>query len=543
MRNNLPILLCIISLAINVNAQDVNKDLHTSSISIFKNGTAFFIKSGKVPAEDKVYRMTEHIPSALFGTFWLSSPSNELNFVSSYIDTLESSEKMLANSIAEMLSANLGQKVKLHIGESEVVEGVVEELGKMEDVRIISPRQSIINLRMDGKWLTLTVQEIRRIEFPEPPNRYYELTKKEIKPVLQVDFNSVKKEQDLDMMYLSSGLSWTPVYLIELIEEQKARLSLRAEVVNNVEDINNTDVNFVVGVPNFNDAKKLSALVDFSASGFHDYPAAADVNRFANSVQVLNSNTYEIEEFAPVSPSGTTDGIDGSAEEDLFFYTLKNMNLKKGGRGHYPVFTANIDIAHIYECNLPGNTESKNYYKDDFLFSPDPTVVYHSIKLINDTKYPFTTGPAMVVKQQGDTKPISQDRLNYTSVKGHSFMKLTEAPDVRINQAEKTIEVKEKAKTIVRGNYTDYYDLFTVEGKIKVENFKNKKIDLNIKRTIMGDLQKSSIKWLTANRINTTGRNSSGYQNNTTDVCWETSIGAGEEMTITYSYKIWVRAF
>ena len=121
--------------------------------------------------------------------------------------------------------------------------------------------------------------------------------------------------------------------------------------------------------------------------------------------------------------------------------------------------------------------------------------------------------------------------------------KLTEAPDVRINQAEKTIAVKEKAKTVVRGNYTDYYDLFTVEGKIKVKNFKNKKIDLNIKRTIMGELGKSSIKWLTANRINTTGTNSSGYQNNTTEVCWETSVDAGEEMTITYSYQIWVRAF
>ncbi|MCB0526747.1 MAG: hypothetical protein KDC86_19685, partial [Saprospiraceae bacterium] len=173
MKINQLFLIYMLLFANSAIAQDVNKDLHTSSISIFKNGTAFFIKSGKVPTEDKVYRMTEHIPSALFGTFWLSSPSNELNNVSSYIDTLESSEKMLANSIAEMLSANLGQRVKLHIGESEVVEGVVEELGKMEDVRLISPRQSIINLRMDGKWLTLTVQEIRRIEFTEPPNRYY----------------------------------------------------------------------------------------------------------------------------------------------------------------------------------------------------------------------------------------------------------------------------------------------------------------------------------------------------------------------------------
>ena len=65
-------------------------------------------------------------------------------------------------------------------------------------------------------------------------------------------------------MYLSRNLNWTPTYLIELVDEEKARLTLRAEVINNTEDIENTNVNFVVGVPNFKDANQYSSLVDLA---------------------------------------------------------------------------------------------------------------------------------------------------------------------------------------------------------------------------------------------------------------------------------------
>ena len=59
----------------------------------------------------------------------------------------------------------------------------------------------------------------------EEPNQLLEWDKKEIKPVLEVNFTTQRKEQDLQMMYLSRNLDWTPTYLIELIDEEKARLT------------------------------------------------------------------------------------------------------------------------------------------------------------------------------------------------------------------------------------------------------------------------------------------------------------------------------
>lgn len=525
----------ILGLSFAATAQDVKKDFKTSSISIFKNGTAFFIKSGKVDTKNSIYQMKKNIPPALSGTYWITSPTGELNFLSAYMDTLKTQKEVVANSIVDMLNANLGKKVKLHIGKEEVIEGRVQEVGKKQAAMAAAARYNVISFRMDDKWMTLFSNEIRRVEFFEQPNQLLARKNQEVKPILEVNFNSAKKEQDLDMMYLSKGLNWTPIYLIELTGEEKASLTLRAEVVNNIEDIENTDVNFVVGVPNFSYADDYSALIDLAVPEVLQARSAGGFANMSNRIQTQTIGygiAHDIEFDIPVAAAS---GLQGSAEEDLYFYTMKNMSLKKGGRGHYPVFTADIKIAHIYECNLPQNNAKKNFYQSEYLFTPNPNTVFHSIKVINDTQYPFTTGPALVVKKDKETKPISQDRLNYTSIKGNSFVKLTEAPDVRIKQAEKATKREERAKKLTQNKKDLFYDLITVQGQVKAKNYKDKKIDLNIRRAIIGELQKSSVKWLKAERINT-----SGSLNKTTDVCWETSLKAGEELTITYSYQIYV---
>lgn len=510
-------------------AQDVQKDFQTSSISIFKNGTAFFIKSGTIEATDGSYRITDNLPPALFGTYWMNAPTGALSALSSYVDTLNTAKAMPAKTISEMLQANLGKKIILHVGKDEQIAGTVESLNQNA-----SYASQIVTFRMEDKWRTFLVSEIRRIDFFEKPEQEYERTSQEVKPVLQVDFATDKKQQELDLMYLSNGLSWTPLYLIELTGAERAKLSLRAEVVNTIEDIENTDVNFVVGVPNFSFADKLSPLIALAHPQYPGNVTARSMNMLSNTI-ASQTITYSVEEDFAFDVPATTSGLQGSAEEDLYFYTLEDMSLKKGGRGHYPVFTADINIAHIYECNLPQNNTDKYAYREDYLFSPNPNKVFHSIKVVNDTEYPFTTGAALVVKNEQDTKPISQDRLNYTPVNGNSFVKLTEAPDVHIKQAEKAVNRSENAKKITRGGDAYYYDLITVAGQVKVKNYKTQKIDLNIRRPIIGELKETSIKWLTSERINT-----SGNLNKLTDVCWETSVNAGDELTITYTYEVYV---
>ena len=527
------LLLFALSCCYYLHSQDVKKDFNTSSISIFKDGTAFFIKSGQVSPTGSSYTMKENIPPALSGTFWITSPNNQIESLSGYVDTLQVAQRTVARNMFELLNANLGKRIRIFLAEDKVLEGLAEDIGQNDPAKGQAQDHPLVSLKLAGKWVALPKSDIRRIEFSEEPDHLLEWNKKEVKPVLEVQFTTQSPKQPLHMMYLAQGLNWTPTYLLTLLEDKKAKLKLSAEVTNKTEDIEHTDVNFVVGVPNFKHAKDYSSLVDFFKERLNSRGVAQQT--FSNT---FRGQAYaQFDDFATtdVSVANTSTGLEGSTAEDLYFYTLKDMSLRKGGSGQYPVFEAAIDIAHIYECNLPQNNERKNYYQSEYLFTPTPNKVFHSVKINNSTSYPLTTGPILVVKQDQETKPISQDQLNYTSINDHSFVKLTEAPDVRIKQAEKAISRAERAKKVKRQNGEFFYDLITVEGQIVAKNNKDKDINLNIRRPIIGELKQSNVKWLKAERGNT-----SGSPNNTTDVCWETQLKAGEELKINYTYQVFV---
>ncbi|MGB1216777.1 MAG: hypothetical protein ACPG5P_02815 [Saprospiraceae bacterium] len=540
------VLLCSLFIGTSLIAQEKEKkkDLQTKSVSIFKNGTAFFIKEGKVKTEDNSYIMSKDIPRALFGTFWIHSPNDELKYVSSYKDYVTDKTEQLAVSFLDIIHANKGKKMKIHIVDSSISskihEGIVEEvvMKNAKGVETSVMNTNLIVFKTSSEWLTFSPSEIRRIEFLEKPNQLLERETTTQKNILEVKFNSAKKEQPLEMMYLEQGLNWTPTYLIELQNETSAKLSLRAEVTNGAEDIDNADMNFVVGIPNFKYANRLSSLVDFLGIIYPQNRNYA-TQTFSNTIV---SPSVEYTEDVLTSGGSTFNtnlgnGVRGDGDEDLYFYNIRNITLKNGGRGQYPIFSNNVSIAHIYECNLDVNPSTGGYYQKEFLFSQDKkNPVFHSIKLKNNLEFPWTTGSAMVVsKKSGGTRPISQDLLKYTPIKGESYVKLTESTDIKVKHAEKEIDRKEKDKKVPEKNSSWWYDLVTAEGQIKIKSYKKKKVDLNIKRTIVGNLQESDVKWLKAERVNR-----SGNYNKTSDVCWETSINPGEELIIKYTYQIYI---
>ncbi len=536
MKNRL-LLLTILCLQVAlIEAQDVKKDFKTKSISIFKNGTSFIQKQGTVKTADGKYKMTKNLPSALFGTFWFHSNDNSVKNIVSYKDEVTTKKKVNPSNFFEMLENNKGQKVKVHIGKDEVVEGTVlflEEMDSEEDItdqeiaRKEKTRQGIVTIQHTEGYMSIGSGEIRRVEFSSNPKTSFEKEIKNLKPIIEIDLKRNAASNQLDMMYLTGGLKWEPTYLVELISETKAKLTLRAEVANDIEDIENTDINFVVGVPNFKYANRLSSLVELFGKmvGIDNRSAT----QFSNA-PVFDANTYEVQQ----PQAGTTDlftDAAGSANEDLFFYSLENFSLKKGGRGYFQMFEADIDIKHIYECNLAKNATHAHHYSTKHIHQPatqNPTI--HSVKVNNNSAFPWTSGAALVVKKDEVRKPISQDRMFYTPIKGHSFIKLTEAPDVQVSHIEKSIKREDNAK---KKNNKQYH-LITVEGKVNIKNYKNKKIDLNIRRSIVGELLNSSEKWLKA------PKGVGNAVNDFTDVCWEMSVKAGEEKEISYEYKVYV---
>ncbi len=508
------------------------QDFKTQSVSIFKNGQSFFIKSGNVKTVQGIYQMKEEeVPAAQFGSLWFHDPAGGIQSVKSFPDTLEEKKTRAAQAIHELLSVNNGKQLKIFLNDGRTFTGVIEQVAmpSQPDGQLRPIFNSMVTLQTsNGSWVTFYANQVQQLEFMEKPNMTIEQVDKLPKNVVEVKFANGKEDQALDMMYLRNGLVWAPEYLLELKSKTKANLTLQAEIANDGEDLEGVDLNLVVGVPNFRFADKLAYLIDFLKQMGNAASGAFQQVMLSNSIS-SQRNAYEFDAPSPISG----EMIEGSSSEDFFFYDLNKFSLPKGGRAMQRIFKEEIDIAHIYEANLPNNNNTKAF-NEEFLFSPDyEGKIFHTIRVDNQSGQPWTTGSVFIVNEEQGKRPISQDMLGYTSHGGHSYIKVTEATDIKIKHAEKEIGRTENAKRYPKNSYS--YDLVKVEGKIEIRNFKNEEINLNVRRTITGELGDTSMPWLKQGAVSLNGN-----PNKRDNVCWELKIGAGKVVEVVYTYEKYV---
>lgn len=501
----------------------IGNDFKTKEISIFKNGTAYYIKKGKLKSINGSTELSNNLPKPLFGTLWFHSANSEIKAVSSFTGKVKTMKD--ATVFHELLKANKGKRVKI-ITKNKEFNGAIN---------VIAPH--FITLKSGDTYSAILPSDITSFEFLDQPN--FKLEEDVASTIIRLDYSNNTPTQNVDMMYLQDGLGWIPNYLIQLYDNDKAKIQLRANVFNDAEDFEDVDLHFVVGVPSFKFRHLFSPLTSGeslatflnAASGTRRTSNAFD-NSFSNNILAQNTSRYIDGDNANLGTANTEfTGLSGDSEEDLFFYNLNKVSLKKGGRAFYTIFKTEVPVEHVYESNLQQAGTGDYYSRFSFAQEKNKTV-YHTIKIKNNTQFPFTTGTAMVTKvsDKGE-RPISQDELYYTPSGGTSYMKITESTDIKVEQYDE--EVQRMGKKV----YESYsYQELTVSGTIKLKNFKKEKVKMRIKRTIFGELLKTNQEWQKSFPLNT--YHSLNQQN---DVCWEFELKDGEEKEIKYSYKLWVR--
>lgn len=490
------------------------------NVAVFKNGSAFFVNKMQVNAS-KGYYLLNKVPAATFGTLWFTANNNTIKGTRSYIE--EVSKKQKVKGTADALRANLGKTVTLTLDDKKSYTGVIRRLDG-----------SMVVFNTGGKWMTFRPSAIRMMSFSQMPASEY--TEKQKKRVLKIDFAKANASQTFEMMYLQKGISWVPNYSVALLDNKKAVITLKANLMNDVEDLKNANINFVVGVPNFaydylqSPVASTQRVSDFisrlnGSGGRFNRSRRADITeqRLSNfTAQSFNGNM------------GGTQGLKGQSAEDLYFYNTSNITLKKGDRAFYEIFRADLSYEDIYEVSLNANSSNRSSYSKSYAQS-DQSVgkVWHSIRLQNKTPYPWTTGTVLITKKIGGIdKPLSQDKLSYTPSGSKTQLKITISPNINVKSAERELS-REENKTR-KDRYT--YDLLTVESKIDIKNYHNKDITLNICRTITGKPIKCSTKWKTEKKFSVYNNINLSH-----DLDWEVKLKKGEKKTITYQYKIYVR--
>ena len=516
------------------------------SIAVFKNGLGFFMREGVVRLKDG-WAVTEYVPNASLGTLWISSLERD-SILEEVIGFKEDVQRSLeAISIEELLASNIGKKVKITYGD-KMIEGMIKSVPEprvsekgegsgidysrsVYDPRIQPKLAAIVIVDTGDGEVVLNKSNISKVEFPKGFSANY-LSKEKAKR-MKFKVAPSKKEARLSLSYLQKGISWVPSYLINLEDSKKARITMKATLINDAEDLENVDFFFVVGYPNFLYADVLSPMaLEESITQFIQGLRTEGRQDDTGGRMAITRQRADTRESGTLSNLDygyeTIKGLPGAAEEDLFLYHKKNINIKKGERAYYPIFFDEVDYKHVYEWEIPDtiNVDPRGYQRSE-QEKKEKEHVWHSVKLSNSTSYPWTTAPALAVS---GWKPLAQDTINYTPKNAKTNLKLTVATDVKHDRHEYEMDRQRDVKI-----YNRNYDLVTVKGELRIKNHKNKEITMEIKKRLTGE----AIEVSHNGKIEKVAEGLRGVNQNSS-ISWEIPVKAAGEINITYKYKVYI---
>ncbi len=370
---------------------------------------------------------------------------------------------------------------------------------------------------------------------------------------LTVDFGkeNANKKVALKLFYFTPGIRWIPTYRISGTLQDKADIALQGEIVNDLEDINDAAIDLVVGVPNFRfkdapspltfERTMLATLANLPRNDFNQN--FYNGNRFSNS-SFHSGSTVVFSDTVTPSPDLA------AGEQDLFVYPLQKTSLKRGARATLPLWQQNTDLKHLYTYDVKTQRSRSTggmvaYKQNQHQPNPQSTspnvlslnTIWHQLELVNNSKSPWTTGPALIMK---GNLPLGQDLLTYTPPGSKACVPVTIAVDLRATTDEEEV-LRQNAALKVDGNE---YALIKKKGTISLTSFRKEPSTMRISLSTGGKIDNVSDEGkIKINDFRPDDWDDQSYMrpNNHSDVTWEFTLDPGETKTLTYTLSSYIR--
>lgn len=482
--------------------------------SLFKNGYAVIVREAKVPASGQI--VIEEPPVVTLGTLWItSSQGSSISRIVAGTMSKETTTQVGAKSIDEALALNKGKTVTLTMygsnGELQTMTGTIRHV---EGNLVVIDRDGSSELLLTSRIVSASINgAVYSSETKTTQNV----------PVLRV---TATPGSSVYIMGLEAGAMWHPSYHVDITDPKNLTITSQATLVNDVADMTGIDAKLITGFPNipFLGRPDPLTLIQGFQNQLRDQMAAGS-GAFQNAAPgqaVYGRREAAGDAFAPI-PEGAT----GVQSEDLFFYTLPKIDLKKGERGLFTLFQSKSPYDHVYCLDLgtqvaprPGQTPN---------FAQSTYDVWHELEFKNQSKQPWTTGPVVAVR---DGEILGQDELKYTSVGATAYLRMSKALDVPAQLVEEEIAREREALKLTYSAY----DLVTYKGTVKIINRKDRPVQMRITRNVEGELIESSIEVDAQKGVK--GLNS---ENPMTRLEWSPTVPAGKDVTFTYTVKVYMQ--
>ena len=480
-------------------------DLPVREVTVFKDGHAYVLHEGELLTDENGDVLLESLPAPVLGTFWPYA-SGKASLASVVASRRRVQVEKVALSLTEFLLANIGaegifaettgQSYRarlLAIPQLRIEDAATTLIGTVSfnGAQPLVQHGQIVLLETETGVRAVQMNRIRDVTFLGGHRDKY--VAEEMRDILTLDLDwpegAPEKSATVGLMYLQRGLRWIPSYKVILDGEGRALVKLQATLINELVDLEDVTVNLVIGVPSivFKDTVDPMALQDSLArlSPYFDQQTQT-AGAFTNGImtQTARMGEYRARAARP-GASGEANSLDSEKSEDLFIFKVKNVSLKKNARMVLPVaefplkyrdvFTLDIPFAPPAEVRKNFGTEQQRQLAR--LFSAPKAM--HQIRLTNDSDYPLTTAPALILL--GD-RVLAQGMMTYTSVGGISDLTVTKAIDIRVERRE------EEARRVESDKKWGSQKLFRVDvdGEILLTNFQNKPVEIEVRRSVLG---------------------------------------------------------
>lgn len=524
------------------------ESLDIRQVALFKNGLGFFIGQVTCPEGRTSFQIALPVAPS-HGSFWISYPAG-LALASVTAGQIDSGELVDAISIPELLQANPGRRVRLMIGEKETV-GVIRYMARDRDAPRRDPytpgrpsepaayrpweqpqQGGLLVVETDAGELSLDPRIVTQATFLDG-----KAERRIMRPgklaVLQVQLKEPAPDCKLTISLLGKGVTWAPSYMVDITETGKARVSAKALILNDACEIKEADVQLVTGFPHLRFADTLSPIA--LKQDLAQFLQALSAGRSERGMSAIASNVMtQSVTFHDARGPGDMPAY-GAAEvgqvaEDLFLYPAGPLDLGREEVAYIPLFTEVVPCKHIYQWDIPDFVSEEGQYRSQ---EEQPAAteeqVWHSLRLTNSTKAPWTTAPGETVK---NGVVLGQDTLRYTPPKAESTLRITRAVGVKAEQREFETNRKREAARM----YGYSYDLITVRGDLSIVNFQDKAVDLEITKSLSGEV-KSSDPVAKIEKLAAGLRRMNGLRKLT----WALQLNPGEKKDVSYVYDVYVR--
>jgi len=532
-----------------VGADEAAADLRITRVALFKNGVGYFTTSATLPAQARSIKFGQ-LPVPSLGTFWVTYPE-ELKVRGLFTKIEDGADLKPVRSLQQLLAANIGRTVTLSTsGEAAAtIRGVLlsaadpqpdeppspyrmgPRTGRRESYRGRSP----ILIRTDDGITAVRANQIvrARIEGEDIKTSFAMPVKK---PSLRMQLDAPANGEKVELNYLARGITWSPSYIIDLSDAKTARMTAKAVVVNEAADLEDVQLELVTGFPHlrFADVNSPVAMSQSLSDFLKALQRGRSEGRRRSAVlwqQRMLANVAYFDEMssAPVADYGAARA--GAVAEDLFLYPVDKITLGRGETACLPLFTAEAPYKHVYIWKIPDALDERGRYRQERRDENQPKTeeVWHSCRLTNTMKMPWTTAPAQFIKNDRIT---GQDICYYTASGSKTTIRINRAMNVLAEQAEVELGRERNAATL----YGSHYDLVKVKGELKLRNKLKKPALLEITKELSGKVLET-----TPEAKDTSIAKGLKSVNTRHRLVWELTIEPGKAEHLTYTYQVYIR--